>query len=232
MEYSHLVRAALLLLACNSSSLIVPSDGGAASASDLGPPDLAGATCAQIATATQSWIDGHLACTRASDCAVTNTNCGQPGQCGAYLQASALPGLMSIDDAWKNGGCTGPCPPCAFPAPATCDRGKCVPLGFSDRPVGSPCGGDSECHTEGQYAGQCLLTPSFTNGDCVLPCAHGFGCPLPNMECRPLPNGAFDCFAACTSDSDCRTGDGYRCCPDWGGAGSPGSVCYPSPCPI
>ncbi len=197
-------------------------------------PDLAGASCATISTAVQDYLNSNAGCRTTSDCAVTNTNCGLPGQCGAYVTQSALAGLMSLDQDWTGKGCTGACPPCAAPAPATCSNGQCTSLGFSDRPVGSPCGGDSECHTEGQYTGQCLLSAPFTNGDCVLPCAHGYGCPLSGMLCRPAPGMTAPgfCYETCTTDGDCRTGDGYRCCPQWSASvGMPGGVCYPSPCP-
>jgi hypothetical protein len=89
-------------------------------------PDLKGASCAMISAATQQYLDDHVACQHDQDCAETNTRCGQPGQCGAYLQQSALAGLMSIEDAWTNAGCTGPCPPCAAPRPAACVAGMCV----------------------------------------------------------------------------------------------------------
>lgn len=233
------MRCALILLlwGCSHQPLTVSSDGGGGdlAAADLaggGAPDLAGASCAAIADSVQSWIDGHKSCTRASDCTETNTDCGLPGQCGAYLQVSALSGLMSIEDSWTAAGCTGPCPPCAFPAPATCTNGQCAALGFSDRPVGSPCMTDSQCHTEGLYAGQCLTAAPFTNGDCVLPCAHGNGCPLAGMACRPYANNTqMACFQSCSSDADCRTADGYRCCPTWVTTGTGENVCYPGPCP-
>jgi hypothetical protein len=141
-----------LACGCNSHALGAGSDGAAAdlshaAAMDLAgvdlsgahdlamslpdlasapAPDLKGASCTMISAATQQYLDDHVACQNDNDCVETTTHCGQPGQCGAYLQMSALPGLMSIEDAWTNAGCMGPCPPCAAPRPAVCSMGSCV----------------------------------------------------------------------------------------------------------
>ena len=239
-----------LLAACSATPLGggTDPDGGAAgdsatnAGSDLsvGPHpdlpafvDLAMATCASVSTRVQGYLDSHAACQQDSECAVVNTRCGLPGQCGAYLQQSALDGLNLLQQEWDSMRCMGPCPPCAFPSPAACVKGRCAALGFNDRPVGSPCFDKSQCHNEGQYLGSCVNGAQFKNGYCTLPCAHGWGCPQPGMSCRPAPGGATPdaCYKQCMVNADCRGNDGYLCCPSWSMLGGPGDVCYPGPCP-
>jgi hypothetical protein len=223
-----------LLAGCASQGLTSPDDGGADMpvSGDMSTSrvDLAGATCSDIASAEQAYIDAHKSCVRDSDCAQTTTPCGLPGTCGTWLAVSAVAGLATFDNAWTAMGCMGPCPPCAFPPPAYCASGTCAPLPFSNRPIGSPCGSDSECISNGSLPGVCLQDPTFPNGDCVVDCGTNNACPSGTL-CRPnmaFPAHTLECFPACGGDPDCRTG--YKCCPSWVPT-SPGMVCYPGPCP-
>ena len=90
-----------------------------------------------------------------------------------------------------------------------------------------------DCASDGPYLGHCLSPMQFPGGYCVLPCAHGFGCPADHQLCRPLVrNGSADaCFQQCGSDGDCRVVEGHHCCPSWAMGGAPGDVCYPGACP-
>lgn len=100
-----------------------------------------------------------------------------------------------------------------------------VPLPDKDRPVGSPCTADdpakdplnsSQCKT-----GSCLTTEfvamlspkiEFPRGMCSAFCERNAGCE-PGGLCVNLPGmeGMALCLHPCTSDSDCRTEDTYRC---------------------
>jgi hypothetical protein len=195
-------------------------------------PDLAGLTCPMLQADVQTYLDTHLSCQSDLDCAIHTTPCGLPGICGTYLLADAVPGLQALEDQWNALACTGPCPRCRKPAPAVCLKGKCAAMP-ADRPVGTPCDYDTDCHTEGQYAGTCMQPAEFPGGYCALPCSVGFTCPLAGMTCRNQPPSTtpWQCFKDCSTDGDCRLAEGYKCCPPWGPNQSAQHVCYPGPCP-
>lgn len=114
--------------------------------------------------------------------------------------------------------------------PVTGDAG---PADLRERALaGEPCTTTPECPQapDPQYKPTCLRFARFANGYCVQPCTRGSGCPSPGMSCRLLPSSTA-CFKDCTTDADCRTAEGYRCCPPWLDFGGPNSVCYPAPCP-
>ena len=90
------------------------------------PVDSAVNQCAQDTAALQQYLDSHIDCQSTSDCTSVSTGCGLPGGCGAYLASSAVAGLNPLVDKAKADNCTGPCPPCAAPAPVTCNNNQCV----------------------------------------------------------------------------------------------------------
>ena len=95
------------------------------------PADLAtsvdsGASCVTINQAAQTFIDTHVACKVDADCVLEVTRCGMPGQCGAYLQAIALPGLQLLEQQFDAAHCMGPCPPCVAPLMPACVQNRCT----------------------------------------------------------------------------------------------------------
>ncbi len=93
--------------------------------------------------------------------------------------------------------------------------------------VGDPCGSDNNCIT-----GNCNQSDmtGFTNGYCTYDCRPGrMGCPV-KTSCIALNGDTPICYKSCTSDSDCRTAEGYVCLD----VGAPlvvtgtQKVCYPS----
>lgn len=112
--------------------------------------------------------------------------------------------------------------------------------------VGAPCAVNSDCPVlcaSGQCSALCLDEPPFTGGYCSRSIGE---CPAPSPDAGsgPCPPGTFCangqpavdgtggdyCLAGCKTDGDCRTGQGYKCCPNLTHAGR--SVCAPaSLCP-
>ncbi|MBI5154916.1 hypothetical protein HZA57_06740 [Candidatus Poribacteria bacterium] len=120
--------------------------------------------------------------------------------------------------------------PCGLPG--VCTGGVCT----QGPGAGETCGEATDCPVPvfGTHVPHCLTDGGFAGGYCVQECAHGWGCDVPDARCRALPDNPYEpgyCFLDCSTDSDCRVGEGYRCCPSWDGSGEPGSVCYPGPCP-
>ena len=221
----------LLVAGCGSDGL-TSSDDMASGADMIVRVDLAGATCNDIDQAEQTYLDRHRNCVRDSDCAEVTTPCGTPYACGISLEASAVGGLATFDNAWAAMGCSGPCPPCKISATVFCDNGTCSFLPLNSRPIGAPCGSDTECVGNGSLPGVCLQAPTFPAGECSADCGTNGACPSGAL-CRPnlaFPNHELECFPACGGDSDCRQAEGYKCCPSWVSS-SPGMVCYPGPCP-
>ncbi len=102
--------------------------------------------------------------------------------------------------------------------------------------VGAPCTNDNDCPIDvfGTPDGLCIQQAPFTNGYCSArigecpapggaePCPPGSACTHPGIQ---QTGGADFCLKECATNSDCRTADGYVCCPAV--AGQPQSVCYP-----
>jgi hypothetical protein len=202
-------------------------------------PDLTPVNCAALATQVQASITAHAGCTQNTDCMVDVTACGLAGACGAFINRAGYDELTALVKTWQSGGCGvgAPCPSCPVVLDANCIAGQCGPAPPPN--VGVPCTKDADCSSVGQYIGFCLdapANPSFQSGYCALPCAHGYGCPALGLSCEEHPagtgggGGPWACFQSCQLDADCRTSDGYRCCPHWGLNGT-GSVCFPAPCP-
>jgi hypothetical protein len=96
--------------------------------------------------------------------------------------------------------------------------------------VGAPCKADSDC------AFRCLLDPRFPGGYCTLPiaeCAAGgspdagdFNCPSGSVCLNGTPLAGLNapdlCLKFCQVDGDCRSAEGYHCCPF-----RRGNVCWP-----
>jgi hypothetical protein len=153
--------------------------------------------------------------------------------CGAYLRQDALEHSAALTMAYVTRGCADglPCPGCAPQLVAGCNAGTC---GFRLQPgaVGDACMSSGQCESIGSFTGSCLT--GLPDGYCVLPCAPMFSCADEKRQvCRSVaPNGnATACFAVCATDADCRTAEGYRCCPPWNEFGSGAFACYPGPCP-
>ncbi|MDP9037443.1 MAG: hypothetical protein M3O50_21810 [Myxococcota bacterium] len=74
--------------------------------------------------------------------------------------------------------------------------------------VGDPCTQDNTCVT-----GSCNAPDmtGFTNGYCTYDCRPGrLACPV-KTSCIALNGDTPFCYKNCTSDTDCRTADGYIC---------------------
>lgn len=103
--------------------------------------------------------------------------------------------------------------------------------------VGTPCTNDSDCPIDvfGADNGLCIQQAPFTKGYCSArvgecpaqagagPCPAGSECIHPGIG---QTGGADFCLKQCATGSDCRTADGYVCCPAV--PGQTQSVCYPS----
>jgi hypothetical protein len=95
--------------------------------------------------------------------------------------------------------------------------------------VGAACAAGGECAT-----GTCFTGAPFKNGycsrqipECPAPGGTGDPCPAGSICINPgiAATGGIDyCLKSCTANSDCRQGEGYRCCP-WSGAGVCATVC-------
>jgi hypothetical protein len=112
-----------------------------------------------------------------------------------------------------------------------------------DASLGSPCGNGTDCPVLCEYDAQCtklcLNQSPFRGGYCSVSIAE---CPAPSGSdsgSGPCPGGSFCvtglppthgsgdyCLLGCTTDSQCRTSDGYKCCKGFALSGA--SVCAPA----
>ncbi len=201
--------AMLLLNACTTQPLSGNDDGGNGNSIDL-----AGATCNDLYTAIQSWIDSNQSCTVDSDCAPLATGCGLPGQCGGeYIRTDATAHLSSLITDWTN-----VCPRafCECPEhpyfPPGCNQGVCGAK-MSPQPkgtLGAPCTTAADCDGLDCVSEQ-ASGGVFKGGYCTVVCGDfSDNCP-PNGTCANV-NGTPYCLVGCpmwgTVDG-CRPG---YCC--------------------
>jgi hypothetical protein len=223
---------------CRTDLLPGPGDGApvdaattpadaAGAAIDLTAPagDLSTLSCATLQSQIAQLSIQYQSCQADTDC----VSIAQAGPiCGCtILDATGAAIFMKLALLWTRLGCPaticGDCPLTGLPA--ICQQGIC--LAGPPPGLGGPCQSSAQCPSEGQYAGTCLTGAPFTDGDCVLPCAHGFGCPSAGMTCLPQNGAPGHCFQSCRAQTDCR--NGYLCCP--ASMGQP-DICYPGPnCP-
>jgi hypothetical protein len=194
---------ALLLAGCESR----PLDNGD---SDLGdvrldlattPVDLAGLSCAMLGNELNQSASQYQSCNADSDCTWI-TPIGNLCDC-LVLNQSAAPIYAAYAAAWNGQACGGG--PCACD---TSDIPICrnhICLAGPPPKFGDPCTSDGQCPSEGQYVGSCQ------HGRCVLPCAHGFGCPSGGMVCVSSGGVPGYCWPACDLQSSCNSG--LVCCP-------------------
>lgn len=135
---------------------------------------------------------------------------------------------------------------------AAVGRGRSVPGGRSDGGGGSG-GGDgappdlstttrfgAACQSDGECPRLCIRDAPFSGGYCsqieldcsnagsAADCPAGTLCRRVTIQTAP-PYPADLCLRQCGSDGDCRTGEGYRCCPRPAGSPGPdGKTCMPS----
>jgi hypothetical protein len=208
-----------------------PVDAGASDAGlDGGVAD--GGPCARLLAEATQIFNSDQSCTANTDCTVTSSACGLPGECGGVINQSGGAPLQSVAVEWNAADCwegAGLCPDCpAFYPGLLCENGTCEAAAGA----GEACSRSTDCAQapDPQYHPTCLTGSPWTNGYCVQPCSDGFGCPTEDTVCRQLPTGENACLQRCEADSDCRTTEGYQCCTLTGGSGGVGKTCAPAPC--
>lgn len=109
---------------------------------------------------------------------------------------------------------------------------------------GDPCAAEAECASAGQ-----TVAPGFASCDaawpggycrsfCVAPAAPSAGAPLETRDCPRgsaclptyMASGVGLCLRACTTDAECRVGEGYYCRRDFAGVTTSTGVCAPPHC--
>lgn len=84
--------------------------------------------CDAISARVRAILDNQqsLACSADADCIVAPTQCGLPGVCGAYVNQSTQKELGELSAAFGKMDCARgqPCPDCAQPTGAHCNKGE------------------------------------------------------------------------------------------------------------
>jgi hypothetical protein len=202
---SSLGACAVILAACGSNSVLpLGADAG------VSPSDAAGVDATSLDAATP--LDATLADAAGIDAQANDAGVlADGGVCAAVAEA------------------------CSMGSPPCCGRLDCVPSGMflvcghmNGAAIGAACKSDQDC------AFVCANNGPFTGGYCTEPIAEcaanrpdggDFNCPSGSV----CVNGAFMvanrpdlCAKECAMDNDCRTAEGYHCCP-FRGTG----VCWP-----
>ena len=95
-----------------------------------------------------------------------------------------------------------------------CDRanagGRCAP-DPAQAAIGTACTSTVECGTNSRSACNTAAGDSYPGGYCFMePCNDVDVCP-PGSTCVAVGGETPGCFQTCTTDANCRTGDGYVC---------------------
>ena len=128
-----------------------------------------------------------------------------------------------------------PAPPAPLPVASPVASIDAAPAAAAAEPVGAARG--DACMPFGSPQGTCadgLLCFPAPGGYCTSFCgATGTACD--DGVCMETGRGGAACAKSCTSDADCRTGEGYVCDPVWHACSVPGMaapkapVCAPKP---
>ncbi len=167
---------------------------------EVGNPDGAACMwdedCAGYCLTEQSigWRDGH--CTRAC---LSDWDCSPGAICSPGYDDHCLRACETSADCRAEGYV------CADDGHG---RRVCVGGATGGGAPGDACAAQWECG--GEEHGLCF--PHWPGGYCMIDCSAGGAQDCPDgSECLPLDDGLEHCVAACVSEADCRSDEGYVC---------------------